>query len=133
MYVICSLQQRTDHFTCSPGDCWRTNRVKQAGCALIIVLTTCVGETRALSPSENRWSDEQRPAHLPDRHRGPSTARLTARWRVTWVLKQTHWCCCCCSAAQSCPTRCKPVDCSTPSFPVLHYLPEFAQTCPLIR
>ena len=36
--------------------------------------------------------------------------------------------CCCFSAAQSCPTCCNPEDCSTPSFPVLHYLPEFAQT-----
>ena len=33
-----------------------------------------------------------------------------------------------CSAAQSCPTLCHPRDCSTPGFPVLHYLPEFAQT-----
>ena len=35
---------------------------------------------------------------------------------------------CCCSALKSCLTLCKPMDCSTPSFPVLHYLPEFAQT-----
>jgi len=34
----------------------------------------------------------------------------------------------CCSVAQSGPTLCDPVDCSTPGFPVLHYLPEFAQT-----
>ena len=33
----------------------------------------------------------------------------------------------CCSVAQSCLTLCNPVDCSTPGFPVLHYLPEFAQ------
>ena len=33
----------------------------------------------------------------------------------------------CCSVAQSCPTLCDPMDCSTPGFPVLHYLPEFAQ------
>ena len=32
------------------------------------------------------------------------------------------------SVAQSCPTLCDPIDCSTPGFPVLHYLPEFAQT-----
>ena len=32
------------------------------------------------------------------------------------------------SVAQSCPTPCNPMDCSTPGFPVLHYLPEFAQT-----
>ena len=28
---------------------------------------------------------------------------------------------------KSCPTLCNPMDCSTPGFPVLHYLPEFAQ------
>ena len=27
-----------------------------------------------------------------------------------------------------CPTLCNPMDFSTPGFPVLHYLPEFAQT-----
>ena len=36
--------------------------------------------------------------------------------------------CSLCSVAQSCPTLCDPMDCSTPDFPVLHYLPEFAQT-----
>ena len=35
---------------------------------------------------------------------------------------------CCCSVARSCSTLCDPMDCSTPGFPVLHYLPEFAQT-----
>ena len=34
----------------------------------------------------------------------------------------------CCSNAQSCLTLCILMDCSTPGFPVLHYLPEFAQT-----
>ena len=33
-----------------------------------------------------------------------------------------------CSVAKSCLTLCDPMDCSTPGFPVLHYLPEFAQT-----
>ena len=32
------------------------------------------------------------------------------------------------SVIQSCQTVCDPVDCSTPGFPVLHHLPEFAQT-----
>ena len=35
---------------------------------------------------------------------------------------------CCCSVTQSCPTHWDPVDCSTPAFPVLHCLLEFAQT-----
>ena len=33
-----------------------------------------------------------------------------------------------CIVTQSCPTLCDPMDCSTPGFPVLHHLPEFAQT-----
>ena len=37
-------------------------------------------------------------------------------------------CRCCCSVTKSCPTLCDPMDCSTPGFPVLHCLPEFAQT-----
>ena len=32
------------------------------------------------------------------------------------------------SVSQSCLTLCDPKDCSTPAFPVLHHLPEFAQT-----
>ena len=32
------------------------------------------------------------------------------------------------SVTQSCLTLCDPMDCSTLGFPVLHYLPEFAQT-----
>ena len=34
---------------------------------------------------------------------------------------------CCCSVAKLCPTLCDPVDCCTPGFPVLNYLPELAQ------
>ena len=32
------------------------------------------------------------------------------------------------SVTQSCPTLCDPMNCSTPGFPVLHHLPELAQT-----
>ena len=35
--------------------------------------------------------------------------------------------CCRCSVAQSCPTLCNPMNCSTPGLPVPHHLPEFAQ------
>ena len=34
----------------------------------------------------------------------------------------------CRSVAQSCPTLCDPVDCSSPGLPVHHQLPEFTQT-----
>ena len=32
------------------------------------------------------------------------------------------------SVAQSCPALCDPMDCSMPSFPVHHQLPELTQT-----
>ena len=32
------------------------------------------------------------------------------------------------SVAQSCPTFCDPMNCSTPGLPVHHHLPEFSQT-----
>ena len=33
----------------------------------------------------------------------------------------------CCSVPQSCSALCDPMDCSTPGFPVRHYLLKFAQ------
>ena len=36
--------------------------------------------------------------------------------------------CCHCSVAKLCPTLCDPMNYSTPGFPLLYYLPEFAQT-----
>ena len=55
-----------------------------------------------------------------------------SRWK--WLQKKTFLCAelsriyCYCSVTKSCLTLCNPMDCSTPGFPVLHYLPEFAQT-----
>ena len=34
--------------------------------------------------------------------------------------------CYCCSVTKSCPTLCDSMDCSTPGFLVLYYIPEFA-------
>ena len=34
----------------------------------------------------------------------------------------------CCSVTQSCPPLCEPMDCLMPGFPILHCLPELAQT-----
>ena len=36
-------------------------------------------------------------------------------------------CCYCFLVAESCPTLCNPMGCSTAGFPILHCLPEFAQ------
>ena len=47
---------------------------------------------------------------------------------VVWGQSHTinKGCCGCCSVSKSCPTLCDPKDCSTPGFPVLHHLLEFA-------
>ena len=43
-------------------------------------------------------------------------------------LQPTSFISCCCSVTKSHPALCDPRDCHTPGFPVLHYLPGFAQT-----
>ena len=40
--------------------------------------------------------------------------------------KKTFILFCFCSVTKLCPTLSYPIDCSTPGFPVLHYLQEFA-------
>ena len=42
---------------------------------------------------------------------------------LLWIFSSS----CCGSVTQSCLTLCDPMDCGMPGFPVLHYLPEFAQ------
>ena len=49
------------------------------------------------------------------------------RPREPCELQSSH-CFCCCSVAKSYLTLCDPMDCNMPGSPVLHYLPEFAQT-----
>ena len=40
--------------------------------------------------------------------------------------------CFCCSVTKWCSTLCDCMDCSTPGFPVLHQLPEFAQLMSIV-
>ena len=50
---------------------------------------------------------------------------VLCRYCIFHKLKICH--CCYCSVAKLCLTLYDPMDCSTPDFSVLHYLPEFAQ------
>ena len=52
---------------------------------------------------------------------------LASYWMKYWEewLTFRKFSACCCSVAQLCLT---PMECSTPGFPVLHYLLEFAQS-----
>ena len=46
---------------------------------------------------------------------------------VLIIFKMSVLPCNCCSVTQLCLTLCDPMDCSTPSFPVVHQLPKLAQ------
>ena len=52
------------------------------------------------------------------------TGRVCTIWTALFPFFRTNSCCC--SVARSCPTLYDPMHCSTPGFPVLHHLSEFA-------
>ena len=55
--------------------------------------------------------------------------KATMPWHCCYYLCNIFiYVCCCCSAAKLSPTLCDPINCSTPGFPILHCLLEFAQT-----
>ena len=53
---------------------------------------------------------------------------VTSENKVSQLFYALKEICCCFSVSRLCPTLQDPVDCSMPNFPVLHCLPEFAQT-----
>ena len=82
-------------------------------------------------PREEHWSGlpHPSPGELPGTGNEPTFSALAHRLFTTEPpgkpLLLPH---CCCSVAKSCPTLCNPMDYSKPGSPVLHHLPEFAQT-----
>ena len=49
--------------------------------------------------------------------------KLLKNYQYLWLILSVQFS----SVAQSCPTLCSPMDCSTPGFPVHHQLPELSQ------
>ena len=74
-----------------------------------------------LQPTRLLW-----PWDFPGKSTGVGCHRLL-QYALESMSNQPLFSCCCCSVVQSCLTLCDPMDCSTPGFPVLHHLPEFAQ------
>ena len=65
--------------------------------------------------------------YLHPKLHSPACFRLTLHHaRFFPVIEYTSFCCC--SVTKSCLTLCDSMNCSIAGFPVLHYLPEFAQT-----
>ena len=65
----------------------------------------------SIGPKSTHWQADS----LPLSHQG------SPQWRLVIALFA-------CSVPESCLTLCDLMDCSTPGFPVLHCLPEFAHT-----
>ena len=68
-----------------------------------------------------RWLGEGKSQLSPCSHCLPRTSHLCSSSPSCCVAD-------CCSVAQLCLTLCGPMDCSTPHFPFLYHLSEFAQT-----
>ena len=77
--------------------------------------------TEQLKNSKKRWS-------LPEGGEGWNSRRVIRRHKLLGKDKQPGMLRCCGSVTKSCLTLCDAMNCSTPGFPVLHCLPEFAQT-----
>ena len=77
----------------------------------------CVVEMRGQS-SSNLFSDPSN-SHIEAGPAKDPSKRTDCKSRVPQ---------CCCLVAKSSPALCDPIACSTPGFPVLHCLLEFAQT-----
>ena len=97
----------------------------------------CCGLSRKDSDERNRCCWRSFPSlHLPL----PFSFFWTCKWclqlhdhevasmKIKVSMVRVAECGCCLSVAQSCPILWDPMNGSMPVFPVLHYLPEFAQT-----
>ena len=83
-------------------------------------------------PWRRKW--QPTPVFLPGNSHGHNSLVGYSPWghkRIGCDLvtkQQQHNWVCCCSVTKLCLTVGDPMDCTTPGFPVLHYLPEFAQS-----
>ena len=73
-------------------------------------------------------SSGQRVSMLSGHHQVPAISYLILKSGLGKEAFLYIFACHCCSVAKLCPILCHPMDCSTPGFPVLHYLLELAQS-----
>ena len=77
-----------------------------------------------MSSTENAWVWLEGETLSSNNCRGILTSYRwgSVSWSGCWIPQSVSL------VAQSCPTLCDPMDCSTPGFPVHHQHPELAQT-----
>ena len=84
-------------------------------------------------PQRRKW--QASPLFLPGKSNGQRSLMGCSPWdhksvghNLATKQQQCSLRTCCCSVAQSCPSLCNLMNCSTPGFPVLHDFLDFAQT-----
>ena len=108
--------------------------IKQQNCQVKVKKKRKKGKTVTLSKLQNRLPVYRASSSKTECHLTASQLRIPACWlRCVTALCMSenarrvlsHF-----SSVQSlsCPTLCDPMNCSTPSLPVHHQLPEFTQT-----
>ena len=91
----------------------------------IIIITVLKDERKnTLINEKNKF--QQRKKQNYEQSNGPSK---TEKYLLKISLDALNSCCC--SVAKMCPILCYPMDCSTPGFPVLQYLPVCLNSGPL--
>ena len=103
-FIFLSWMSRTWHtaFLCSAVTFWDTLSSSLLSWFLLLFLVQSLGLLKLPLPDLQNYS--------------------TNSWAPLFSSVQFS------SVAQSCPTLCNPMNCSTPGLPVHHQLPEFTQT-----
>ena len=97
---------------------------------LFFLFSTSFASSTRFKWGENEWVNILRKFHcflnvyLVENVHSLQSNYYTFRWIQKYFCFSLQFS----SVAQSCPTLCDPMDCSTPGLPVHHQLPEFTQT-----
>ena len=98
--------------------------------AELFLTLTAAGSSFLGFPRQEYWSGLPfpSPGGLPNLGIEPESPALQADFLPLSCQRSPQWSIQFSSVAQSCPTLCDPMSCSTPGLPVHHQLPEFTQT-----
>ena len=97
--------------------------IKNAGHEIVLVSSGAIGM------GVGKLNLRERPADMPTKQAAAAVGQCVGNSSSPMTVCELDIAGNCpCSAGKSCSALCDPMDCSTPGFPVLHYLPELAQT-----
>ena len=138
-WLWCSLDSITGLDSCLKSDCTcllsRSSHFRlfamlwiagQLGSYVHGIFQARILEWISMPPSQDLANSRIKPVSL-------SCPALASGFFITSAAWGSPKSACCYSVTKPCPILWDPMDCSTPGFPALHYLPAFSQTRPLIH